>query len=49
MKKLLLPAVAAVCLVLVAHAEVLVYDLSFNNTGTNVNYSSLEGGYLVVE
>ena len=49
MKKLLLPAVAAVCLVLVAHAEVLVYDLSFNNTGTNVNYSSLEGGYLVVD
>ena len=49
MKKLLLPAVAAVCLVLVARAEVLVYDLSFNNTGTNVNYSSLEGGYLVVD
>ena len=49
MKKLLLSALASACLVLVAHAEVLVYDLSFNTAGTSVNYSFLEGGYLVVD
>ena len=46
MKKLLLPALAAVCLILAAHAEVLIYDLSFNTVGPSVNYSFLEGGYL---
>ena len=30
-------------------AEVLVYDLSFSNTGPSVNYSFLQGGYLVVD
>ena len=49
MKKLLLPAVAVVCVVLVARAEVLIYDLSFNTAGPSVNYSFLEGGYLVVD
>ena len=49
MKKLLLLAVAAVCVLLVARAEVLIYDLSFNTSGPSVNYSSLEGGYLVVD
>lgn len=49
MKKLLLLAVAAVCLILVARAEVLIYDLSFNTSGPSVNYSFLEGGYLVVD
>jgi len=49
MKKLLLLALAAVCLVFVARAEVLIYDLSFNTAGPSVNYSFLEGGYLVVD
>jgi len=48
MKKLLLMA-AAICLILVARAEVLIYDLSFNTSGPSVNYSFLEGGYLVVD
>ena len=49
MKKLLLMAAAAICLILVARAEVLIYDLSFNTSGPSVNYSFLEGGYLVVD
>jgi len=49
MKKLLLPALAIACAVLVVDAEVLVYDLSFNATGPSVNYSFLQGGFLVVD
>ena len=49
MKKLFFLALAAVCSVIVAHAEVLIYDLSFNTVGPRVNYSFLEGGYLVVD
>jgi len=30
-------------------AQVVVYELSFSNTGQNVNYSFLKGGYLVVD
>ncbi len=30
-------------------AQVVVYELSFSNTGPNVNYSFLQGGYLVVD
>ena len=49
MKTLLLLALAAIFPVFSARAQVLVYDLSFNTTGPSVNYSFLEGGYLVVD
>ena len=49
MKKLLFLTLAAIFPVLAARAQVVVYDLSFNTTGPSVNYSFLEGGYLVVD
>lgn len=49
MKKFLLLVLAAVCPAIVTRAELLIYDLSFNTTGTSVNYSFLQGGYLVVD
>ncbi len=49
MKKLLLLVLATFCTAIVAHAELLIYDLSFNTTGTSVNYAFLQGGYLVVD
>ena len=49
MKKLLCLAMSAAFPILAARAEVLIYDLSFNTTGPSVNYSFLQGGYLVVD
>lgn len=49
MKKFLLLALAAVFPACVARAELLIYDLSFNTSGPSVNYSFLQGGYLVVD
>ena len=49
MKKLLFLALAVIFPVFSACAQVVVYDLSFNTTGPSVNYSFLEGGYLVVD
>ena len=49
MKKLLFLALAVIFPAFSACAQVVVYDLSFNTTGPSVNYSFLEGGYLVVD
>lgn len=49
MRKILLAGVIFVGCLLRADAQVLVYDLSFNTSGPSVNYSFLEGGYLVVD
>jgi len=49
MKTILLLALAAVFSIITASAEVLIYDLSFNTSGPSVNYSFLQGGYLVVD
>jgi len=49
MKKLLLLALAAGFPLLAARAEILIYDLSFDTSGPSVNYSFLQGGFLVVD
>lgn len=49
MKKLLILAMAAVFPVMVVRGQLVIYDLSFNTTGPSVNYSFLQGGYLVVD
>jgi len=49
MRKILLAGMIFIGCLLRADAQVLVYDLSFNTTGPSVNYSFLEGGYLVVD
>ena len=49
MKALLVTVAAALAGLLCARADLLIYDLSFNSTGKSVNYSFLEGGYLVVD
>jgi len=49
MKTLTIAVLAAVTGLLSARAEIAVYDLSFDSTGKTVNYSFLEGGYLVVD
>ncbi len=32
-----------------AKAELLIYSLTFNQTGSNVNYQSINGGYAVID
>jgi len=49
MRKMLFAALVLVGCMLRADAQILIYDLSFNTTGPSVNYSFLEGGYLVVD
>lgn len=49
MRKILLAGAVFIGCLLGADAQVLIYDLSFNTTGPSVNYSFLEGGYLVVD
>lgn len=49
MRKILLAALVLMGCLLRADAQLLIYDLSFNTTGPSVNYSFLEGGYLVVD
>jgi hypothetical protein len=49
MKTPILTIVAVVAGLFCARAELLVYDLSFNTVGKSVNYSFIEGGYLVVD
>jgi len=49
MRKILLAALVLMGCLNRADAQLLVYDLSFNTTGPSVNYSFLEGGYLVVD
>ena len=49
MKKLLLLTLAAVFPVIAAHGQLVIYGLSFNTTGPSVNYSFLQGGYLIVD
>ncbi|MFZ4776156.1 MAG: hypothetical protein ACOYM3_12365 [Terrimicrobiaceae bacterium] len=49
MKKLLILALTLAFPFCACRAELLIYDLSFGNTGPSVNYSFLEGGYLIVD
>lgn len=49
MRKILLGALVLMACLFRADAQLLVYDLSFNAAGPSVNYSFLEGGYLVVD
>jgi hypothetical protein len=49
MKTLLLTILAVLTGLFCARAELLIYDLSFTTVGKSVNYSFLEGGYLVVD
>ncbi len=49
MKRSLFLAVMLVFSACAARAGVLIYNLSFNNAGPAVNYSFLQGGYLVVD
>lgn len=49
MRSSLLAAFTLLVCLLRADAEILIYDLSFNTSGPSVNYSFLEGGYLVVD
>ena len=49
MKNLFAMALAVLLPVCASRAELLIYDLSFGNTGPSVNYSFLQGGYLIVD
>jgi len=49
MKRIFLFALVFVFSVCAVRAGVLIYNLSFNNAGPAVNYSFLQGGYLVVD
>jgi len=49
MKTPLLTILAVLAGLFCARAELLIYDLSFTTVGKSVNYSFLEGGYLVVD
>lgn len=49
MKTPLVTLVAVLAGLFCARAELLIYDLSFSNVGKSVNYSFIEGGFLVVD
>jgi len=51
-QRIFLSALSAVLLFLfgaVAHAQLLVYELSLSKTGRSVNYTFFQGGYLLVD